>query len=153
MNGIRHHDSDTFVVGFGKAQRGKPSAVAMSDVNPLATLWAHVVDNLRTRISPDAYDRWFSSLCLSEANDERVRIVVPDSIHQLWIEMNYLNPLKESFHAITGIMPTLQFIAGESIGPVFSAAPVKVRKAAIRPGKVEDPALVIPLPSSTTAPP
>lgn len=100
----------------------------MSNVNPLATLWAHVVDHLRTRITPDAYDRWFSSICLTEANDERVTIVVPDSIHQLWIEMNYLNPLKESFRAITGIMPTLIFMAGESTGPVFASAPPKPGK-------------------------
>ncbi len=109
----------------------------MSHVNPLAVLWAHVVDNLRTRITPDAFDRWFSSLCLTEANDERVRIIVPDSIHQLWIEMNYLVPLKESFHAITGIMPSLEFLAGESTAPIFAAAPVKVRKPAAKPVKVE----------------
>lgn len=109
----------------------------MSHVNPLAVLWAHVVDNLRTRITPDAFDRWFSSLCLTEANDERVRIIVPDSIHQLWIEMNYLVPLKESFHAITGIMPSLEFLAGESTAPIFAAAPVKVRKTAAKPVKVE----------------
>ncbi len=115
----------------------------MSHVNPLAVLWAHVVDNLRTRISPDAFDRWFSSLCLTEANDERVRIIVPDSIHQLWIEMNYLVPLKESFHAITGIMPSLQFLAGESTAPIFAAAPLKVRKPAAKPVKAE------PIPASS----
>ncbi len=116
----------------------------MSHVNPLAVLWAHVVDNLRTRITPDAFDRWFSSLCLTEANDERVRIIVPDSIHQLWIEMNYLVPLKESFHAITGIMPTLEFLAGESTAPIFAAAPVKVRKPAAKPVKAE-PIPALPL--------
>ncbi len=104
----------------------------MSEVNPLAVLWAHVVDNLRTRISPDAYDRWFSSLCLSEANDERVRLVVPDSIHQLWIEMNYLVPLKESFHAITGIMPALEFLSGEGTHPSPPSLPAKARKPAVK---------------------
>jgi chromosomal replication initiator protein len=109
----------------------------MSNVNPLAVLWAHVVENLRTRITPDAFDRWFSSICLTEANDERIRIIVPDSIHQLWIEMNYLVPLKESFHAITGITPSLEFLAGESTAPIFAAAPVKVRKPAAKPAKEE----------------
>ena len=130
-----------------------PLPSAMSDVNPLATLWAHVVDNLRTRITPDAYDRWFSSLCLSEANDERVRIVVPDSIHQLWIEMNYLNPLKESFRAITGIMPTLQFMAGESVGSVFTAAPQKARKATAKVVRPEEPTLLSETTSSPTETP
>ena len=129
-----------------------PLPSAMSDVNPLATLWAHVVDNLRTRITPDAYDRWFSSLCLTEANDERVSIVVPDSIHQLWIEMNYLNPLKESFRAITGIMPTMRFLAGESTSPVFAAAPPKVRKVLVKAVRMDDPALLPPLPPGEPEP-
>ncbi len=128
----------------------------MSEVNPLATLWAHVVDNLRTRITSDAYDRWFSSLCLSEANDERVSIVVPDSIHQLWIEMNYLNPLKESFHAITGIMPTLRFAAAESPGPIFEAAPPKTRRAHNKLGRSAglpeaEPNLPAPAPAEPVA--
>ena len=124
----------------------------MSDVNPLVVLWAHVVDNLRTRITPDAYDRWFSSLCLSEANDERVSIVVPDSIHQLWIEMNYLNPLKESFRAITGILPTLQFMAGGSIGPVFAPAPPKIKKSHPKAVRLEVSAPVPPPPLREAGP-
>ena len=107
----------------------------MSHLNPLATLWAHVVDNLRTRITPDAYDRWFSSLCLTEANDERVRLVVPDSIHQLWIEMNYLVPLKESFRAITGIMPSLHFSSGEQTLISKSEVPTKARKPVLKPSR------------------
>lgn len=118
----------------------------MSEVNALATLWNHVVDNLRTRISPDAYDRWFSSLSLTEANDERIRLVVPDSIHQLWIEMNYLNPLKESFRAITGIMPVLEFLSGETGHPALVPVPVKTRRPASRPLKVTEPAWAPPRP-------
>ena len=106
-----------------------PSPSSIPEVNPLVTLWAHVVDNLRSCITPDAYDRWFSSLCLSEANDERVSIVVPDSIHQLWIEMNYLNPLKDSFHSITGIMPTLRFTASDAAHPVFAPVATRSKKA------------------------
>ena len=84
----------------------------MSDTHPLATLWSHVAENLKCRISPDAFDRWFSSLALLEANDQKVRLEVPDSIHQLWIEMNYLVPLKAAFLAITGILPTLELSSG-----------------------------------------
>lgn len=82
----------------------------MSEVNRLAVLWAHVVDHLRRRISPDAYERWFSSLALSEANDKRVRLVVPDEIHQIWIEMNYFTALRESIQAVTGVVPSLELL-------------------------------------------
>ncbi len=104
----------------------------MSDVNPLTTLWAHVAKDLQTRISPDAYDRWFSSISLAEANDDRVRLVVPDSIHQLWIEMNYLGPLKDSLQLITGILPQLEFQSGPAAAPVATPAPPKSRKLPTR---------------------
>lgn len=103
--------------------------------SPLATLWSHVVKDLKTRISPDAYDRWFSSLALTEASDERIRLRVPDSIHQLWIEMNYLTPLKESFRAITGILPSLEFLSGDSTDLPAAEPPAKPKKAAPRPAK------------------
>ncbi|MDB6069985.1 MAG: chromosomal replication initiator protein DnaA [Verrucomicrobiales bacterium] len=109
--------------------------------SPLAALWAHVVKDLKTRISPDAYDRWFSSLALTEANDERIRLRVPDSIHQLWIEMNYLAPLKESFRAITGILPTLEFSSGDAAQAAAPEAPAKPKKPAPRPVKTAAPAL------------
>ncbi|RYD34648.1 MAG: chromosomal replication initiator protein DnaA [Verrucomicrobiaceae bacterium] len=80
----------------------------MSDRSSLAALWSHVVDNLRARISPDAYERWFSSICLTEITEESARLAVPDAIHKLWIEMNYLPPLRESFKSITGIIPLLE---------------------------------------------
>ena len=104
----------------------------MPDVNPLATLWAHVADNLKTRISPDAFDRWFSSISLAEANDQRVLIVVPDSIHQLWIEMNYLTPLKESLQVITGILPSLEFQSSTAPTPAPAPASLKLRKPTAR---------------------
>jgi chromosomal replication initiator protein len=128
----------------------------MSDVNPLATLWSHVVENLRTRITPDAYDRWFSSLCLTEANDQVVRLVVPDSIHQLWIEMNYLTPLKESFRAITGILPKLEFIAASPSSPAVSEPAAKARKSPGRmtkrpvPANLEDSSPLLPVAPATT---
>jgi chromosomal replication initiator protein len=81
----------------------------------LATLWNHVTGHLRASISPDAYARWFSSLKLQAAGDDAVRILVPDSIHQLWIEMNYLSALQSAFGAITGMTHAFQFEVDPSL--------------------------------------
>ena len=75
----------------------------------LETLWKHVINHLRAGVSPDAYARWFSCLKLKSAGDDAVLILVPDSIHQLWIEMNYLPALQSAFGAITGIQHTFVF--------------------------------------------
>jgi chromosomal replication initiator protein len=81
----------------------------------LETLWSHVTSHLRASVSPDAYVRWFSSLKLTAAGDDAVRIRVPDSIHQLWIEMNYLPALQSAFGAITGMKHVFQFDVDASL--------------------------------------
>jgi chromosomal replication initiator protein len=88
----------------------------------LETLWNHVSNLLRATLSPDAYARWFSGLKLMSAGDDVVRILVPDSIHQLWIEMNYLPALQSAFGAITGIKHDFQF---EVDGSLAAAAPAE----------------------------
>ena len=72
------------------------------------TLWNHVANHLRSSVSTYTYSRWFSSLKLITASDDVIRFQVPDSIHQLWIEMNYLPVLQAAFGAITG--STHQFV-------------------------------------------
>src|SRR4029078_2053105 len=75
----------------------------------LETLWKHVTGHLLSSVSPDAYARWFSSLKLKAAGDDAVRLLVPDSIHQLWIEVNYLSALQSAFGAITGMKHVFEF--------------------------------------------
>ncbi len=81
----------------------------------LETLWKHVTGHIRASVSPDAYARWFSSLKLKAASDDGVRILVPDSIHQLWIEMNYLSALQAAFGAITGLQHVFLFEVDSSL--------------------------------------
>jgi chromosomal replication initiator protein len=75
----------------------------------LNTIWNLVCTQLRSSISPDAYSRWFTSLKLASANDDCVHVIVPDSIHQLWIEVNYLGVLKAAFGTVTGVQPRFTF--------------------------------------------
>jgi chromosomal replication initiator protein len=66
-------------------------------------LWKLVTQHLRTSVSEDAYTRWFSNLKLISASDAEIELQAPDTIHQLWIEMNYMPVLKAAFGAITGM--------------------------------------------------
>ncbi|MES2706482.1 MAG: chromosomal replication initiator protein DnaA [Verrucomicrobiota bacterium] len=124
----------------------------MSDRTPLAALWSHVVDNLRTRISADAYERWFSSLFLTEINEGRARLVVPDAIHKLWIEMNYLPPLGESFKAITGINPLLELECSGDTPQQLGPAPAR-RARAVKAQLPAAPVVPPPLPARKIPPP
>jgi chromosomal replication initiator protein len=97
----------------------------------LETLWNHVSNHLCASISPDAYSRWFSGMKLCAASDDAIWLAVPDSIHQLWIEMNYLPALQAAFGAITGAHHRFRFEVneaaagtGELAGAFESAAPI-----------------------------
>ena len=100
----------------------------------LETLWTHVTGHLRSSISPDAYTRWFSGIRLNAASDDAIRITVPDTIHQLWIEMNYLPALQAAFGAITGMKHRFQFavdaegaaVPENSVGPEEAMTPEDV---------------------------
>lgn len=94
----------------------------MPSNDQLHTLWNHVTSHLRASVSPDAYSRWFSSLKLGAAGDDAVRILVPDSIHQLWIEMNYLPALQSAFGAITGMKHVFQFEVDRGLASAENAA-------------------------------
>ena len=62
----------------------------------------------------DAFARWFTSARLLAASDTGVTLSVPDSIHQLWIEMNYLASLRAAFGAVIGGPPDVTIEVSEA---------------------------------------
>jgi chromosomal replication initiator protein len=100
----------------------------MTARDQLDSIWKLVCNQLRTSISPDAYNRWFSSLKLASANDDCVHVIVPDSIHQLWIEVNFLSTLKDAFGAATGVKPKFTFAVDPS-----QCVPVEMAEAEAAP--------------------
>ena len=77
----------------------------MPSQDRLLILWQHVSDHLRQNVGPDAFSRWFSSTRLLNASDSGVSIAVPDSIHHLWIEENYLSALRQALTLVLGEVP------------------------------------------------
>ena len=75
----------------------------------LEEAWLGISAELRLRIPTDAFARWFASACLLEIGDKHVRIGVTNTIYQIWIEENFLVPLKESLVAVLGHLPAIQF--------------------------------------------
>ncbi|MCH7226310.1 chromosomal replication initiator protein DnaA [Haloferula sp. A504] len=67
-------------------------------------VWSKVCEHLRGLVSGDAYDRWFRASRLSAVNDRHVEVSVPNEIHQVWIETNYLNELTA---AVRNVIPEI----------------------------------------------
>ncbi len=56
--------------------------------------WQRACDELSGLVSKDAFERWFSAASLHSVEDRVAAVAVPNEIHQVWIETNYLSELK-----------------------------------------------------------
>lgn len=54
-----------------------------------------ITDALRSRVSEDAYGRWFKELSVCSASETDVVFRVKDAIHQVWIEQNYADLIQD----------------------------------------------------------
>ena len=73
------------------------------------SLWEKLCGVIRTRVSPDSFDRWFSNVTLLSATSETVTLGVPNPIHQFFIESNYSDLLSSALSEICGSQVALRF--------------------------------------------
>lgn len=64
-------------------------------------VWSAVSEKLTELVGSDAFDRWFSGVCEVTLSETELRISVPNDIHQVWIETNFILELQ---HAVTEIL-------------------------------------------------
>jgi chromosomal replication initiator protein len=77
--------------------------------NSLNGLWTEICNNVRLHVTPDAFQRWFSQTSLIEAGEKSLTILVPNLIHQLWIESNYASTLQDSIVCTLGDRRQVRF--------------------------------------------
>ena len=78
-----------------------------SDRKPL---WDDIIAYIKTEVSPDTFSRWFKDLALSEMDDERLVLRVPNNIYQFWIESNYMALVQSSIMLALGGPRKIQFV-------------------------------------------
>ena len=69
--------------------------------------WKDVLNELRTTISDESVQRWFSATRLQGIRNGTATICVPNNIYQLWIESNYREALVSALQALD---PTIRKI-------------------------------------------
>ena len=70
-------------------------------------VWKAVSEKLSELVSGDAFGRWFSGVSEVSLTDSEFKISVPNDIHQVWIETNF--------------MPELQNAVSEVLDPIVKA--------------------------------
>jgi len=72
--------------------------------------WVNVCEAIRPHVADDAFNRWFASVEVDTLTDQRLVLRVPNSIHQLWIESNYLTLLRASVMQQLGASRRIEFL-------------------------------------------
>ena len=71
-------------------------------MTPLTKLWKSLADVIRSRVSADSFDRWFSNVSVIAASTDSVTLGVPNPIHQFFIESNYSSLLSSALEEVHG---------------------------------------------------
>ncbi len=69
--------------------------------------WDGVRAELERRLSRDAFHRWFRAAAPGDAEDGELSVRVPNEIHLVWIETNFLTDLRE---AVAESMPGIHSV-------------------------------------------
>ena len=84
--------------------------------NDLKAIWSQIAGNLKTSVSEDTFARWFQDAELVSLTSEDITVRVPNNIHQLWIETNYLPLLRSAIVLVVGTHRKVLFVSsGETI--------------------------------------
>ena len=86
-------------------------------------LWGEIASGIRPHLSADAFQRWFASIELVQADEIALTFQVPNSIYQFWIESNYLHVMRSAAMSVLGSSPEIKFRSADigMTGPVVDA--------------------------------
>jgi chromosomal replication initiator protein len=83
-------------------------------------LWREIASGIRLHLSADAFQRWFASIELVQADEIALTFQIPNSIYQFWIESNYLHVMRSAAMSVLGSSPEIKFRTAD-IGTIGQA--------------------------------
>ena len=94
------------------ARLSPPNSLSTMEANPLSAqittatksqknkkedvVWNAVSEKLSELVGGDAFRRWFSGVTQSSLTETEFKISVPNDIHQVWIETNFMPELQNA---------------------------------------------------------
>jgi len=80
-------------------------------------IWEQIASEIQPRVSADAFQRWFATLELVQADEITLTFQVPNTIYQLWIESNYLSLVQSAILAVLGGPREIKFWVADNGKP------------------------------------
>lgn len=92
-------------------------------------IWNAIVEVLQKLVSADAYERWFSGASCEAISETEVVISVPNDIHQVWVETNFMPELQAAVsEVLDSAVKAKVVVAGTEIIP--TSQPTATEKSA-----------------------
>lgn len=107
-------------------QSDSPATDLFARASRYQALWEAIAVSIRPHVSSDTYSRWFSALEITDADERELTLRVPNSIHRIWIESNYLQLLHDAISVTLGAARRLRFVIQDEPG-LTALEPVAVR--------------------------
>jgi chromosomal replication initiator protein len=60
------------------------------------TFWQQCLEKIRTKLSSQAYETWFSDVIIVSLRDEEINLQVPNKFHYEWLESKYRHLIDET---------------------------------------------------------
>ena len=76
-------------------------------------IWASIADAIKPQVSSDTFQRWFAAIDLVRADEQEMTLRVPNTIHQLWIESNYMPLVQSAVMGVLGAPRQMKFVFAE----------------------------------------
>ncbi len=84
----------------------------------LRAVWSQITENVKNGVGDDAFSRWFQDAELLSLSDQELIVCVPNNIHQLWIETNYMPLLHSAMVLVLGKIRDVRFVcSGQTATP------------------------------------
>lgn len=90
------------------------------------SIWRAILALIQDRVSADGFERWFSGIRIISEDGKILRLKVPNSIHQFFIESNYMNLLKTAVEEIIPGGREIQFALQDHEENAEAAPPSKI---------------------------
>ena len=85
----------------------------------LRAIWKQISENVKTGVSEDTFSRWFQDAELLSLTEKELIVCVPNNIHQLWIETNYMPLLNSAIVLALGARRDVRFVcSGQPAAPL-----------------------------------
>lgn len=75
--------------------------------------WMDIATLIRKKVSADSFDRWFAGLAWGSDDGQTCSLLVPNAIHQFFLESNYLSMMEASIAEILQAPRKIRFKTSE----------------------------------------